>query len=65
MQLAKQEIYNLVESLPETQLTEITNFILFIKMRDDIKQYKDLESLSISSTDFWDNEIDDEVWNNA
>ena len=25
--------------------------------------FKGLEALSNSSTDFWDNEIDDEVWN--
>jgi len=65
MLAAKQEIYKLVESLPNSQLAEITNFILFIKMRNENKIYKDLEVLSVSSTEFWDNEIDDEVWNNA
>ena len=65
MQLAKKEIYRLVDSLPESQLAEITNFILFIKMRNENKLYRDLEALSVSSTEFWNNEIDDEVWNNA
>ena len=65
MQAAKQKIYNLVETLPDSQLAEITNFILFIKMRDENKLYRDLEALSVSSTDFWNNEVDDEVWNNA
>jgi len=65
MQAVKQEIYTLVESLPDSQLTEIANFILFVKMRDKSKRYKDLEALSVSSTEFWNNEIDDEVWNNA
>ncbi|MCL2009938.1 MAG: hypothetical protein FWG71_05255 [Synergistaceae bacterium] len=65
MQAAKQKIYNLVETLPDFQLTEIANFILFIKMRDENKLHKDLEALSVSSTDFWNNEIDDEVWNNV
>jgi len=44
-------------------LNEIANFITFIKMRDENKLFKDLEVLSVSSTDFWNNEIDDEVWN--
>jgi len=65
MQAVKQEIYTLVESLPDSQLTEIANFILFVKMRNESKMYKDLETLSVSSTEFWNNEIDDEVWNNA
>ena len=65
MQAVKQEIYTLVESLPDSQLTEIANFILFVKMRNESKMYKDLEALSVSSTEFWNNEIDDEVWNNA
>jgi len=65
MQAAKQEIYTLVESLPDSQLNEIANFILFVKMRDESKRYKDLEALSVSSTEFWNNEVDDEVWNNA
>ena len=65
MQSAKKEIYDLVESLPDSQLAEIANFILFIKMRNENKLYKGLEALSKSSTEFWNNEIDDEVWNNA
>ena len=65
MQAVKQEIYTLVESLPDSQLTEVANFILFVKMRNESKIYNELESLSASSTEFWNNEIDDEVWNNA
>ena len=61
----KQTIFNLIDTLPTSQLSEVASFILFIKMRDENKLYKDLESLSVSSTDFWNNEIDDEVWNNV
>ena len=62
---AKQEVHNLVDTLPTSLLSEVASFIVFIKMRDENKLYKDLEALSVSSTDFWDNEIDDEVWNNV
>jgi len=65
MQAVKQEIYTLVESLPNSQLNEIVKFILFVKMRDESTRYRDLETMSVSSTEFWNNEIDDEVWNNA
>ncbi|MCL2500161.1 MAG: DUF2281 domain-containing protein [Defluviitaleaceae bacterium] len=63
--LAKQEVHCLVDTLPASLLQEAANFIKFIKIREERKLYKDLEALSVSSTNFWDNEIDDEVWNNA
>ena len=62
---SKQAIYHLIESLPTSQLSEVASFIVFIKMRDEDKLRKDFEALSASSTDFWNNEIDDEVWNNV
>ena len=63
--LAKQSIYNLVETLPHSVLPEVVSFILFVKMRDENELYKGLEALSASSTDFWDNDIDDGVWNDV
>ena len=65
MQAAKQEIYGLVESLPDAQLAEIVNYILFVKMRHELKLHKGLEALSVSSTEFWNNELDDEAWNDV
>ena len=65
MQFTKQRIYSLLETLPDAQLAEISNFIMYIVNRDENKLFEDLEALSASSTAFWDNEIDDEVWNNA
>ena len=62
---AKQTVYNLIDTLPATQLSEVASFIMFIKMRDENRLHKDFEALSMSSTDFWDNEIDDEVWNDV
>ena len=35
MQLVKQEIYSLVETLPSAELLEVTNFILFVKKRHE------------------------------
>ena len=63
--VAKQSVHNLVETLPTSLLFEVANFILFIKKREENGVYKDLEALSVSSTDFWNNDIDDEVWNDV
>ena len=65
MQVVKQRIYSMVETLSDSQLTEAANFILFIKMREENKLFQEMASLSVSSTGFWDNDIDDEVWNDA
>lgn len=63
--LAKQSVQHLVETLPNFLLPEVASFILFIKNREENGLYRDLEALSVSSTDFWHNEIDDEVWNDV
>ena len=63
--LDTQSVHELVDTLPSSLLAEVANFILFIKIRDKNGLYKDLEALSVSSTDFWNNEIDDEVWNDV
>ena len=61
----KRTVYNLIETLPPAQLSEVASFIAFIKMRDENKLFRDLETQSVSSMDFWDNSIDDEVWNDV
>lgn len=34
-------------------------------MKNEIDMFKDLEKASNNSIEFWDNDIDDELWNNA
>ena len=63
--VAKQSVHNLIETLPTSLLLEVAHFILFIKKREENGLYRDLEALSVSSTDFWNNDIDDEVWNDV
>ena len=61
----KQAIYDLLDSIPEPQLAEVADFITFIKKKNENQTFKDLELASASSIDFWNNTIDDEVWNNV
>ena len=65
MQSAQQKIHKIAESLSVSQLNEVISFMLFVKIREENQNFYDLADLSLSSTDFWDNDIDDEVWNNA
>ena len=65
MNTAKKILYKLIEDIPENQIPEIIDFISFLKSKKDNEAFKDLLSASESSIDFWNNDIDDEVWNNV
>ncbi|WP_227002726.1 DUF2281 domain-containing protein [Salicibibacter kimchii] len=61
----KERILELIEDIPEKDMTEIIDFIGYLKMKREKEEYRDLLQASESSMDFWDNKIDDEVWNDA
>ena len=63
MQTSKQSVHSLIDTLPQTLLSEVENFILFVKKREEDRIISDLQWASLSSMDFWDNDTDDEVWN--
>jgi len=65
MNTAKQILYRLIEEIPDSQVSEIIDFISFLKSKKDNELFKDLELASQSSIDFWNSDIDDEVWNNV
>jgi len=65
MNAARKILLKLIEQIPDSQIPEIIDFIGYLKMKKENEIFKDLESASESSLDFWDNEIDDEVWNNV
>lgn len=65
MNTAKQILLKLLEEMSENEVGEVIDFIGYLKQKRDNEIYKDLEKASESSLDFWNNEIDDEVWNNV
>ncbi|MFZ5592336.1 MAG: DUF2281 domain-containing protein [Bacillota bacterium] len=58
-------LLKLIDEMPESQVQQVIDFILFLKNKQDNQVFKDLLSASESSISFWDNDIDDEVWNNV
>ena len=56
-----ERINNLLHDVPESQLHEVMDFLLFLRLKNDKNAIRDLETASLSSTGFWDN-TDDEVW---
>ncbi|MDO6355586.1 DUF2281 domain-containing protein [Caloramator sp. CAR-1] len=65
MNTAKKLLFDLIKDIPDDDVMEIIDFITFLKMKHDKKIFNDLIKSSESSIDFWDNDIDDEVWNNV
>ncbi|KYO66108.1 hypothetical protein [Thermovenabulum gondwanense] len=65
MNAGKSILLKLIDEISESQMREVIDFILFLKSKKDNQVFKELLSASESSIDFWDNDIDDEVWNNV
>jgi uncharacterized protein YfbU (UPF0304 family) len=65
MNTAKERLLKIIDELPEQEVNKILDFAEFLKAKKEKNLTKDLTKLSESSLDFWDNDIDDEVWNNV
>ena len=65
MNSAKQILLNLIAEMPEDKISEVIDFIGYLKVKNEMDIFKELQNASSSSIEFWDNDIDDEVWNDA
>jgi len=63
MNTAKKILFELIEEMPEKDIPEVIDFVQFLKMKKEKELSNDLLNLSESSIEFWNNDIDDEVWN--
>lgn len=65
MDTAKNILLRLIEEMPESQIPEVIDFVGYLKNKKDKEIFKDLEKVSETSLEFWNNEKDEEVWNNV
>jgi len=65
MSAARLIINRMIDELPDDMLSEIISYIAFVQKTKKELIFKELEEASVSSMDFWNNSIDDEVWNNV
>jgi Ca2+-binding EF-hand superfamily protein len=65
MNTAKERLLKIIDEIPEQEVNKILDFAEFLKAKKEKSLTKDLTKTSESSLDFWDNDIDDEVWNNV
>ncbi|KAB8128863.1 DUF2281 domain-containing protein [Gracilibacillus oryzae] len=65
MNTAKERLLKIIEEIPENEVDKILDFAEFLKIKREKSLSEDLTKASESSLDFWDNDIDDEVWNDV
>lgn len=65
MNTAKDRLLKIIDEIPEQEVDKILDFAEYLKNKRDKSVSEDLTKISESSLDFWDNDIDDEVWNNV
>ncbi|WP_060678719.1 DUF2281 domain-containing protein [Virgibacillus halodenitrificans] len=65
MDTAKERLLKIIDEIPEQEVGKILDFAEYLKAKRDKRMSEDLTKASESSLDFWDNDIDDEVWNNV
>jgi hypothetical protein len=65
MNTAKERLLQIIDEIPENEVIKILDFAEFLKAKKERKLSQDLTKASESSLDFWDNDIDDEVWNDV
>lgn len=62
---SKDYLHKLIDEVSIEEVAEIIDFVEYLKIKKYKSNMKDLSDASSSSTDFWNNEIDDEVWNDV
>lgn len=65
MNTAKDYGHKLIDELSEKEIPEVLDYIEFLKSKKIKEHSIDLQEASYSSMAFWDNPLDDEVWNNV
>jgi hypothetical protein len=65
MSSAKIIMHRIIDEIPESQLAPLFEYAVHIKQKSESHSFDDLLEASRSSMSFWENDIDDEVWNNV
>lgn len=60
---SKRDLHKFIDEVDIEEIQEIIDFVEYLKIKKEKNNMKDLLDASKSSTDFWNNKIDDEVWN--
>lgn len=64
MNTVRERLLKIINETSESELEKVLDFAEFIKDKEE-KKTKDFTKASECSLDFWDNDVDDEVWNDV
>ncbi|GGP08629.1 DUF2281 domain-containing protein [Oceanobacillus neutriphilus] len=65
MNTAKERLLKIINEIPEQEVDKILDFAEFLKAKSDKIVSEGLTKAYESSLGFWNNSIDDEVWNDV
>lgn len=65
MSVNRDELKRMIDRIPEQDAVEVLDFIGYLNMKRERETLKNLEEASMTSMDFWNSPIDDEVWNDV
>ncbi|WP_394234119.1 DUF2281 domain-containing protein [Niallia oryzisoli] len=65
MNTSKERLLKIIDEIPQQEVDKILDFAEYLKAKREKNLSEDLIKASESSLDFWDNDIDDEVWNDV
>lgn len=63
--VSKEELKKLIDTIHDQDAVEVYDFIEFLKMKREQQVLQELENISVTSMDFWDNPVDNEIWNDV
>ncbi|MFD3270078.1 DUF2281 domain-containing protein [Paenibacillus dendritiformis] len=61
----REELKRLIDHITEQDAAEVLDFIGYLNMKREREAIRNLEYASVTSMEFWDNPVDDEVWNDV
>ncbi len=65
MKTTKENLRALIDKISENEAKEVLDFVGYLSMKRRREKFKDLELASETSLGFWNNDIDDRIWNNV
>ncbi|MEA1939597.1 MAG: DUF2281 domain-containing protein [Candidatus Caldatribacteriota bacterium] len=65
MKTTKENLRVLIDKISENEAKEVLDFVGYLNMKRRREKFKDLELASEISLGFWNNDIDNRIWNNV
>ncbi len=65
MESPKKVLRKLIEDIPDNEAIDVIDFIAYLTLKRERRLSVDLLKSSESSLEFWNNAVDNEVWDNV